>query len=121
MIPDDPTQAPEHFTLAADSVADAGAAAFARRHLGAKPKSNRHQPNVKRTRRDEIDASPEPDLTLSDTDDESVDEIHGEKHDNCPQDLVSWDGESIIVPGSPKTVSQSVADCSEYQLSDDRD
>ena len=103
MIPDNPIQAPENSTLPADTVADA-AAAFARHHLGAKPESNRHQPNVKRTRRDEIDA-PEPDFSLSDTDDESVDEIHGEKLDDCPQDLANCDGESTNGPGSPKTVS----------------
>jgi len=104
MIPDNPIQAPEQSTLPVDTVADAGAAAFARRNLGAMPKSNRHQPNVKRTRRDEINA-PEPDLCLSDTDDESVDEIHGEKLDNCPQDLANCDGESTNGPRSPKTVS----------------
>lgn len=118
MIPDNPIQAPEQSTFVADTVADAGAAAFARRHLGAKPKSNHLQPNVKRTRRKEIDA-PEPDLYLSDTDDESVDEIHGERLDNCPQDLPLVncdDGESTNGPGSPKTVSQLLPIAPEYQL-----
>ena len=117
MIPDDPIQAPERSTFAAaDTVADAGAAAFARRNLGTMPKSNHHQPNVKRTRRKEINA-PEPDLHLSDTDDESVDEIHGEKFDNCPQDLpmANSDGESTNGPHSPKSVSQLLIS-PEYQL-----
>jgi len=107
MIPDNPIQAPEQSTLPSDTVADAGAAAFARRNLGAKPKPNHHQPNVKRTRREEINA-PEPDLYLSDTDDESVDEIHGERFDNCPQDLpvANCDGESTNGPRSPKTMSK---------------
>lgn len=107
MIPDNPIQAPEISTLPPDTVPDAATAAFAQLHLGTNPKSNRRQPNVKRTRQEEINASEasEPDLSLSDTEVESVDEVHGEKLDNCPQELANWDYQSTNGPRSIKTVS----------------
>lgn len=103
MIPDSPILAPEMSTFQTGTVASA-TIAFARRHLGPKPKSNRHQSNVKRTRQKDI-TTPEPDPYLSDTEDDSMDEIHGEKLDNCPQDLAHYDGESTNGPRSIKTVS----------------
>ena len=104
MIPDNPTQWLEKSTLPTDAVANAATAAFARRHLDPKPKPNRHQSNVKRTRQKDIDA-PKPDLCLSDTEDDSVDDVHGEKLDNCPRNLSNCDVESTNGPCSIKTVS----------------
>ena len=103
MIPDSPILAPEMSTFQTETVASA-TIAIARRDLGPKPKSNRHQPNVKRTRQRDINI-PEPDPNLSDTEDDSMDEVHGEMLDNCPQNLARYDGESTNGPRSPKTVS----------------
>ena len=104
MIPDNPIQGPEKFALPTDAVANAATAAFARRHLGPEPKSKRHQSNVKRNRQEGIEA-PEPDIFISDTEDGSMDEVHGEKLDNCPRNLSNCDGESTNGPRSIKTVS----------------
>jgi len=107
VIPDNPIQGPEKFALPTDAVANAATAEFARRHLGPKPKSKRHQSNVKRTRarQEEIEAL-EPDLFLSDTEDDSMDEVHGERLDNCPRNLSNCDGESTNGPRSIKTMSK---------------
>lgn len=104
VIPDNPTQGLEKFTLPTDAVANAAKPVFARHNLDPKPKPNRHQSNVKRTRQKEIDA-PKPDHCLSDTEDDSVDDVHGEKLDNCPRNLSNCDGESTNGPRSIKTVS----------------